>query len=514
MSSSPDEPDHIVKAEATVHGELTGGSPSKYPGKTYVEVPADVSVPGGDISCFAFHANVSAACVPAQHVSSSRALVPKLTGVGAYNPLYYAIVGVPSLFLAGNKAWFAMRLVSALLNSFFIGILFFAAVQLRRAPAFLAWTAIALTPEAMYLSGMVNPNSTEIVGCAALAALAWLVVSDPTRHRLAERMTLIAIAGVLVGNTRALSPLYVFLILLAVVISFPFRGSADLLRRRSVLVGLAVGVAGMIVAALWTLFISAPAGFIPTSTPHDGFGKAFITTLTNTTDFGRMMVGRTGWLDTSLPGAVYIGWAAITGFVVMAVVIAGFKRRSFGAFLLMVAVVLVPPIVQAPSVKTFGYIWQGRYTLPVYVAMILIAGIAAERYVLRRLDAPRIVAIVTAATGVGQLTAWVVTYRRYATGITAPWRDLLHATPWAPPGGPIPVTVIFLLGTVGTCVLSFFVSRSVVAAGGTGFELSEAAIDEETGEGTDGAAGAVPDDASRDLAREPAGPAWAPEPGR
>lgn len=461
MSSSPDEPSHILKAEATVRGQFTG-EPSKLAGRTTVTVPEDLADPGGQFTCYVFHGDVPAACVPAQQTGNDDDPVERITGVGDYNPLYYAIVGIPSLVTEGNTAWFGMRLMSALVNSFFIGILFFVAAQLRRSPAFLGWVAVALTPMTLYLTGMVNPNSVEITGAAALAALAWSIVWDTTRSNLPLKMTLLAVVGIVVGNTRALSPLYVVLILFAVLITFPLRRSADLLRRPSVYVALGAGVVGLAVAAAWTLFISGPAGFIPTNTPRDGLVRAFIQTLRNTSDFGRMMVGRLGWLDTPLPGVVYVGWTAVIGFLVVAVVIIGLRRATLGALLLMIAVLFVPAVVQAPSVATFGYIWQGRYTLPVYVAMVLVAGLVAERYTLSRIDPRTIVTVLTSAAVLAQFSAWLTTYKRYAVGLPGSWRDLLEPTQWQPPGGLVGTTAVFALGTVGMCVLSVVISRTIV----------------------------------------------------
>jgi hypothetical protein len=498
MASSPDEPSHILKAEATVRGQFTG-TPTKSQGLTDVDVPKDLIGPGSNITCYVFNGAQNASCLKRQHVEDDNTLVEQGTGVGDYNPLYYGVVGWPSLFLHGNKAWFAMRLMSALLNSFFIGILFFVASQLRRTPAFLAWVATALTPMTLYLTGMVNPNSVEIVGCGALAAVAWLIVSDRTRSQLGVRMTFLAIAGVVAGNTRALSPGYVGIILIAVLISFPFRRSADLIRRPAVWIGLGVGAVGLIAAAAWTLLISGPAGFLPTNTPRDGLVRAFIQTLRNTSDFGRMMIGRLGWLDTPLPDVVYVGWTVGIGFLVVAVVLVGFRRATLGALLLMLAVLFVPAVVQSPSVKTFGYIWQGRYTLPVFVAMILVAGIVVERTVLRRVDPRRIVAVLGFAAMLGQFVAWFTAYKRYAIGLPGSWRALLHPTPWSPPGGLVPITVVFLVGTIGMWVLSILISRTIVRDDGlTGFDpeiVLEPDADLAVAPTTDTASTPVPDTA-------------------
>jgi hypothetical protein len=460
MGSSPDEPSHILKAEATVRGQFTG-TPTKIAGNQHVVVPRDIAEPGGNIRCYRFDATMTPACVPARSTANGDALVTQNTHVGGYDPLYYAVVGLPSLVFTGNHAWYAMRIVNALLDGFFIGILFFVAAQLRRTPAFLAWVAVALTPMTLYLTGMVNPNGVEIVGCAALAALAWLVVSDRSRTNLRSRMTLLAVVGVVAGSARSLSPAYVALILVAVVLSFPLRRSADLLRSRAVVVGLVVGVVGLVAAGLWTILVTAPAGLLPTNTPRDGFLRAFTETLRQTSSYGRQMIGELGWLDTQLPGVVYVGWTVGIGFLVVAVVLLGARATTRGALLLMLAVLFVPAIVQAPSVKTFGYVWQGRYTLPIFVATVLVAGLVVERALLRRIPAVRVVAVLGSAAAFGQCAAWFTAYKRYAVGTQGSWRDLLHATTWAPPGGLVPATAVFAVGTLGMLVLSIVIASAL-----------------------------------------------------
>jgi hypothetical protein len=291
-------------------------------------------------------------------------------------------------------------------------------------------------------------------------------------------MTLLVVSGVVAGASRSLSPVYVVLILAAVLLSFPLRRSADLWRSTAVRVGLAVGAAGLLAAGLWTILVSAPAGLLPTTTPRDGVVRAFVQTLRDTSDFGRMMIGRLGWLDTPLPDAVYVGWTVGIGFLVVGVVLLGVRVTTRGALLLMLAVLFLPAIVQAPSVKAFGYVWQGRYTLPIFVAMVMIAGVVVERALLRRVDPRRIVAVIGTAAAVGQFTAWATAYKRYAIGLQSSWRELLHPTTWSPPGGPVPATLVFVVGTIGMLVLSVAVARSHHLSSSTGRPASGSSLHE------------------------------------
>ncbi|HUY65003.1 MAG TPA: DUF2142 domain-containing protein [Acidimicrobiales bacterium] len=117
LMASPDEPAHTIKAAAVARGQFfgtpappTAGGPSP---DVAVRVPdvfaAAVELPG----CYAFHPDVDASCAPALHPVT--AVVTVDTPAGRYEPLYYFVVGLPSLFLSSASGIRLMRLVGGLL---------------------------------------------------------------------------------------------------------------------------------------------------------------------------------------------------------------------------------------------------------------------------------------------------------------------------------------------------------------------------------------------------------------
>jgi hypothetical protein len=447
VSSAPDESGHIMKAAATARGMLQG-EPTDSPGNESFRLPADVADVGGPMTCTAFHAETPASCQP-DFDSYTSDEVTVVSGVGSYNPLYYAAVGWPSLLLHGDAAVISMRLMSALLNSFFVGVLFWVSTQLGRGRSLLGWAAVAFTPMAGYLSGVVNPNGVEITACAALAATAWLVVHGCGDAHLKTAVAFVAASGIVAANTRTASPLFVAVIVVAVLLTVPFDRVRELARLVPVRVAAAVSVVGLAAAAAWTLLVAAPAGFIPSSDPaRDGLLSAAVRTLGSTDEFGTELIGVFGWFDTGLPAPVQYGWTAAIGFVVLGALVFSARRSLPGVLLLMAAFLFVPTVIQAPSASTFGDIWQGRYSLPLFVAMIIVAGLAWGAASPRPLPR-RLVPVIVVMAGAGQLASFAAAYRRFSVGIGRPYSDVLAADAWQAPGGLALVVALCGVGVAG-----------------------------------------------------------------
>ncbi|MFZ7089086.1 DUF2142 domain-containing protein [Curtobacterium sp. RRHDQ10] len=459
IASGPDENSHAVKAVATVRGMLTG-APTQYPGNTSFRLPADVATLGPATTCFVGKTDRTAACAPSQD-GLGHGLVTALTGVGSYYPLYYAVVGWPSLVLDGSASFHAMRLVSALVNSFFIAILFLVAAWMPRARAMSGFVLVTLTPMVLYLGGVLNPSGVETTACAAVAALALLLLHDRSGHRLVTRSVLLAIAVVAAGSGRATSQIDVAVILVAVALTVPVRRLADVARRRPVWVSAAAAGTALVPALIWTVLVAAPAGYIPSSDPaRPGVVAAAVHTIESTGDYGRVIIGVFGWLDAPPSDAVTVGWTAGIGVVVLAALTAGPWRLRLGAVVLMAALLLVPVALQAPTAHEFGYIWEGRYSLPLFVAMMVVGGYVAARYAYRDAAARRIVPVLAGLAVIAQVQGFLAAYRRFSIGTSSPWRSLLDGTGWQAPGGIWPSTTLFVVGVVGIAVIAVVLSRS------------------------------------------------------
>lgn len=454
LSGSPDEPAHIVKAASVVRGQLLG-EPTEAPAVRSVQVPESIGLVQS-WPCFAFHPDVSANCTGETWGGSPT--VTALTSAGLYNPLYYALIGWPSLLAPANAAAavYGMRIVSALLVTLFLTAAFAAMVRLVPGRLTALAFAAAVTPMMLFLGGAVNPNALEAAtGLALLGSLLVVLSAEPPLRRW-PWLVLAAVSGVILAQSRGLSPLWMLLIATVVLIMTPWPQVVRELRRPSTVLTVIVLAAGVACALGWTVAtgILGSLGSFPGAT--DTPGRAFVTMLADYT-FNPGLIGYFGWLDAPAPDFVYAVWSFLSlGLVVLGLSVA--RGRRLSSLLVAIAgVVVVPAAVQAASVAGSGYIWQGRYALVAYVCAMLVALVAAgpavrrwsmqpaDRLEDRRRIAVRAAAIVAASVLIGQVWAFLEALRR-SQGLPFPLIDVLLRPTWNPPGGVLVWTITISIG--------------------------------------------------------------------
>jgi hypothetical protein len=211
----PDEPAHVIKAAAVVRGELTGRDMPDGGAFQLVTVPAGIGY-YDTFGCFAQKKEITPSCVAAFAGDRSEPVAAR-TSAGNYNPLYYAIVGLPSLVHHGAGAVYGMRLISALLSCLFLASAFSALSRLPRRKWAMTATAAAMTPMVLFLNGAVNPNSLEYAtsGCpfgqSGASTGAFRLIMELYRRYV----PVITAAACVLANTKGLSLLW--LALMAVV---------------------------------------------------------------------------------------------------------------------------------------------------------------------------------------------------------------------------------------------------------------------------------------------------------
>ena len=456
LGASPDEPAHIIKAASVARGQFIGEI-TEAPAVTRVQVPSGLAA-ASKWPCFAFDGAKEADCIP--EVKNGTDLVGATTSAGLYNPTYYAIVGLPSLLTDDtSRAVMLMRLAGGLVASFFLAITFCAMVRLGNP----LWTGLgfvaALTPMVFFLNGAVNPNALEIATGAALLASLLVVVTGRSSH---DRWWLgaVAISGFLLAQARGLSPLWMALIAVAVLTFTPWGRLAVLLKRFDVWATVLILAAGVAVSGMWILLTGTlgSMGVFP-GAGEVGRYEAFVEMLVGRS-FDPGLVGVFGWLDTLAPSFNYVLWSFMAlGLVVGALTVAR-GRALAGVIVCLAGLMLVPPVVQAASVETSGYIWQGRYALVAFVVVMLIAGVAigadprmaAAPTALRQ--STRFIGIVGGLIVIGQVFALITTIKRYSVGTDTSWLDALQQAPlWVPPGGTAMWLLVAGLGMSGIIVL-------------------------------------------------------------
>ncbi len=434
MVASPDEPAHIFKAAAVVLGQWVG-EPTELPGVTAVHVPSGVAA-AWSWTCTAYEEAVPASCQGPFRSGSE--LLAVQTSAGLYNPMYYALVGWPTLLTDDPRvAIYAMRTLTAVLTGFFFAIAGTILLTLARPIAgLLAYLAI-LTPTTVFLAGAVNPNALEISAAAALLAVLLALVRRTDSDIPRSQLVLVAISGVVLANTRGLSPLWMAIIAVVALIAARPGRLGELLRSWRVWVTLAVLAVGVGLAGLW-LLVSNPLGNMGTFAGAGSVSPAqafVVMLLERSTDEG--LVALFGWLETGGPPIAYALW----GFLALAIVFGAFvvaRGRLIWATLAAVAAFfLVPAVVQAASVEASGYIWQGRYSLAIYAVVIVVAAIAGTSAHRAQSTLSSVRAILVIGLSVAAISAFTVLWviRRYALGAGGWWGDLITAPQWLPPLG-------------------------------------------------------------------------------
>jgi hypothetical protein len=437
-----------MKAAASARGIWTGTPTDRGGIETFV-LPANVADVGGPMTCTAFRADLSAACAPSLDSAPSTDVTVE-TGVGSYNPVYYVLVGWPSLLLSGEPAIYGMRLVSALLTTSLVTLTFWGARVLTGGSRYVqAAVLVALTPMVYFLGGVLNPNGLETTGVAAFVVLLWLVLARPNPPRLA--IVGLAMTTALVANLRATSPLYLLLAALAVITAVGWPHAFKAFRNTRVIVAAAMAVLFVVLGAVWTILVGLRAGFIPSSgDERDDYWTAFSTTMGRTINYGREFVGVFGWLDTPMPDWTYALWVALIGVAVLGALIVASGKRVAAIAVSLLSLAFVPALVQSPSAADYGYIWQGRYSLPLFVTLILVAGIAVALTINGAgvWAGRRAFLVVSVGVTAAQVAGFMAALHRYVVGVNVDFGRMFDAPQWSPPTGLLPTITMFVVGAI------------------------------------------------------------------
>lgn len=454
LDSAPDDQVQMVKAAATARGEfnaplghaeytLPQGGVATEPVR-YYQVPEAYANLN---ACFAYKINVSAACAPP--LQGGDKLVSVASTAGQYNPIYYFIVGWPSLIFTGGDGMYLMRVMSALLCSLFLAGAVVTAAQWRRRAFAVVGVVATATPMVLFLNGMVNPNGLE----ASSAVLSWTVALsitlDPRPELLKRRLIWLALALAALANARPLGVDWAAGIVVVALFVMKRGVLAELLRNR--VAWLVTGLTGLAVlfGAGWSM-THGDSSTVPYS-PANAFAPAAHATFSLTNWYIQGMIGYFGWLDTPSPQVTYTIW---TSAIILLVVLAwacSRLREGFAVLAMLVGVILIPVLAQGDEAKNLGLIWQGRYLLAFAVGLPILAGLAVAKNGVS-IPAPiqrRLATILGVLLAFASFAAFYRCLHRYGAGLNSTWLPT-HIS-WEPPGTWflwLPVYAVALAGLV------------------------------------------------------------------
>jgi hypothetical protein len=279
----------------------------------------------------------------------------------------------------------------------------------------------------------------------------------------------------------------------------------EVLRSWRVILTLAVLAVGVAAAGVWILSTNtlSSMGVFPGADLVTPVGAFLVMLLDRTFDPG--VIGVFGWLDTFAPGFVLVLWSALLlGLLVAALTV--LRGRALLALVAAAAVVvLVPPTVQAASIETSGYIWQGRYTLVAFVCLMLLAGLLLGQRLQSPWFARRLLVSVSVLVVVAHGYSLAFATKRYAVGLDSSWTQFVVGPRWMPPGGAVWILTC-LLGAIALVALMIAThgrrpaavtadtdsSESGADAGGTADDTAAATRDAASATGSAARPSAVP----------------------
>lgn len=450
LMAVPDEPAHTLKAASVVRGELLGESGGGQGDVTTVHVPGYVaSLHKQD--CHAADNLITADCAPAVNADDTQ-LTKAETSAGNYNPMYYLLVGWPSLLISGEPAIYAMRIISGLIGAAFLTFSLGAAARLRRPEWPVAAAIVSMTPMVLFLNGSINPNALEIVTTASFFLNLCVVLENTGVLRsVRTNIFLVGISGAVLANTRSLSLVWLALAAVVPLIIYGWKPVVSIMRNSlglamTVLIGVgcAAGLLWVLQAESFKSLGGTPMDLTPADAVHIMLDRSF--------DYVSGYIGYMGWLDTPLPTGVYIFWHFVMGALFVMGVSAPTLRNRLAVAVPAAAVISLPPILQAQVIQELGWIWQGRYLLAAVVLLLLTCGVAFREVpfptgaVARRAGTWLLAGL--AAT---HLYAFLYVLRRYTVGLKEEirWAGMLEDV-WQPPLTWPVLAVFYLLAlTVG-----------------------------------------------------------------
>ncbi len=475
--AAPDETAHLQRVQGLARGQVLGSRPATSPVPT--DGPVDpqaawaaqttrvVRIPGSVApwpSCVV-DARVPADCVDAQ-VPGDPAIRPVATNTATTFPV--SVLG-PALLVRlggdpGSAATWA-RLGQA--GGTVLALLAIVLALRPAGPAAALGVALAVTPFAAYLGGMVSPSGMETwVAMVGLAA-AWRMLQPGSGTRW---LVLACTCAAVLPAVRQPGLAWALLGVGAAVLLTrgPDRLAEVSATRRRRLRWWAGACAMGVGAATWwgaVTDVATPRRWPPRMADVARAGR-------DVDELADHVVAGVNLLEVPPPDAVVQPWLWMVVVLVVAALVMGARRRSArrdrgaggglraGSGLVQGAVpllVLLGVVGFALAFWTLSYVetgfgLQGRHILGGLVLVPLAAALAVR-------PPARVAGAVVALTGVGHAVVLAVAARRFAVGIDGPWA--WWTTPaWDPAGGWLRWVALGLAGSLAVVLAGLLVTRS------------------------------------------------------
>ncbi len=430
MGGGPDERDHASRGFSAVGGTLVGGETDLGGGSTAVEVAAWIT--RLEAGCYAFHTDQPVSCAP--HVGTDTTRSEIVTRAGQAPPLYHLATGLPLRAAAGRTGLFGARLWSAAVAAALVGAALSLASFHRNRVLLVPAVLLAWTPTAAFLSGVLNPSTWEIAG-AALTWVAGVVLIDDD-YPLPVRIpaTGLAVGASVLVLDRQLSPVILAVAATTLAVAAGWNRIAQLLRYRSAQVALGVIAVASVAAAVWMLaYRPLEAGTDIRVTTDDSDNELAALAFGRQSLLLIQMIAWFGWLDLRGPSAVTSTWLAAALLLVTLAALTARRRDGIVLAALVAVTIALPTVIEATSVRTHGQTWQGRYTLPLALGIVVFAAARARIDMAIRPLVHRLALVVCGVVAVGHFVSFGAALRRNSIGTNRPFWETMSEPVWSPP---------------------------------------------------------------------------------
>ena len=160
------------------------------------------------------------------------------------------------------------------------------------------------------------------------------------------------------------------------------------------------------------------------------------------------VIGNFGWLETPIGEEAFLVAMIVAGFVIMLGLLAA-DRRQAASTAIALAVLLVAPVMF--GVIRFPYL-QGRYLLPIWVCLMILAAAASASTVQDRGFTRRATSLVLVTWLTIHVVGFLQNIRRYTVGRNGSWGSIIDSE-WSPPMMSIPAVLYLLVVCVAVAFL-------------------------------------------------------------
>lgn len=411
LGSIPDEPVHVIYSASVVRAEL--GIQEDW---GVVNVPSAVAAAPSK-ACFAFKTNIIASCQTKlfQDGTDSKTVL----GTTGYPPLYYSLVGFPTLFGFTETTWYLMRVVSILLSSLLVIYALFSAKETLTANSSVG-VLLALTPMVSYMVASVNPNGLEIVaGITLTFSLVhfWFATRNDAYESSKKLLLSATLSALVLSTVRPYSWILTLALLSVLIIGCKGLFRAMFLRASK---GFAfVILFSTLIGLSWTIFVRASQsrfGIEVVLNEQASFRQIVRETVPRLDNYWTSTVGLYGWIDHTGFQIVDQIWISSIALMAIFTLMIGQVRENISVALLVLGSVVLAPIGIYLLLFTDGVGYQSRYAMALTCSIpLLVNGLLSNRDESRNDSILRItVPVVCASAFIG---AWFNSVFRYSFGL-------------------------------------------------------------------------------------------------